>query len=310
MSDFSVYKKRRLDLAEKIKSESESSKPGSVLVFAGCEDDDRNSFFPDSTFYYLTGLREPGLVLLIDYDGSTTLLVPNYNLNRSQWVGSSFDFSHDDAASRLGISSIESLGDSCPGYSMTPIFKETLYARLLERLKACSEGKFCTVQPSCAKILYLTNCLRACLGSGYSWADVSPSLARMRRRKTEYELQAMRRAVKIAARAHSSAKTAIGAGGSESFVRAAVCGTFVSENACSSFPPIVASGLNSCTLHYESGDRKILEGDVVLVDIGASVDSYASDVTRTYPASGKFTKRQQEVYDIVLPKEKKDLLYQ
>ena len=67
-----------------------------------------------------------------------------------------------------------------------------------------------------------------------------------------------------------------------------------------SYLPIVGSGANACTLHYIENRRQIEDGDLVLIDIGCEYDYYASDVTRTFPASGRFTDAQREIYEIVL----------
>jgi Xaa-Pro aminopeptidase len=66
------------------------------------------------------------------------------------------------------------------------------------------------------------------------------------------------------------------------------------------FSSIVGSGPNSCVLHYRDSTRRMEEGDLVVVDVGAEVQYYTADVTRTFPVSGKFTPRQREIYEIVL----------
>lgn len=66
------------------------------------------------------------------------------------------------------------------------------------------------------------------------------------------------------------------------------------------FPTIAASGVNSCCLHYMENKDKAENGDLILFDLGASLNMYCSDISRTFPVSGKFTKRQKEIYNIVL----------
>src|SRR5258708_22860715 len=68
----------------------------------------------------------------------------------------------------------------------------------------------------------------------------------------------------------------------------------------SSYAPIVGSGPNSTTLHYSRNSRRMDAGEVVVMDVAAECDNYASDITRTIPASGKFNPRQREIYNIVL----------
>jgi Xaa-Pro aminopeptidase len=84
-------------------------------------------------------------------------------------------------------------------------------------------------------------------------------------------------------------------------IRAIVEGTFLREGAGGwSFPPIVASGPNSCILHYGGYTRRLEAGDLIVLDIGAERGFYAADVTRTFPAGGRFTPRQRQVYEAVL----------
>src|SRR6202041_1525968 len=66
------------------------------------------------------------------------------------------------------------------------------------------------------------------------------------------------------------------------------------------YAPIVGTGLNSTVLHYSALDDRIMDGDVVVMDVGGEYGGYAADITRTVPANGKFTPRQREIYDIVL----------
>src|SRR3989441_8413302 len=66
------------------------------------------------------------------------------------------------------------------------------------------------------------------------------------------------------------------------------------------YAPIVGAGPNSTTLHYDKLDRKIADGDIVVLDVGAQYAGYTADITRTIPANGKFTPRQHEIYSIVL----------
>jgi Xaa-Pro aminopeptidase len=66
------------------------------------------------------------------------------------------------------------------------------------------------------------------------------------------------------------------------------------------YPPIVASGANACVLHYNSNNAQARDGDLILIDAGCELDSYASDITRTYPASGRFTAPQRALYELVL----------
>lgn len=111
----------------------------------------------------------------------------------------------------------------------------------------------------------------------------------------------MERAAAIAAAAHDEARAVARPGRFEYEVEATIAARFRREGASGpSYETIVASGPNATTLHYVENDRRIEEGDLVLVDAGCEVEGYASDITRTFPASGRFGPEQEAVYRIVL----------
>jgi len=83
-------------------------------------------------------------------------------------------------------------------------------------------------------------------------------------------------------------------------VMAEVMHEFRSHNADISYHPIVAAGANTCIMHYVANDRRLCEGDLLLLDAGCEHDYYASDITRTYPINGRFTSEQRAVYEVVL----------
>jgi len=118
--------------------------------------------------------------------------------------------------------------------------------------------------------------------------------------KSRAEISAMRRAAKIAAAAHKRAMTACRPGLFEHELEAEFHHEFRRRGLHMSYLPIVGTGANACTLHYIANDSQIGDGDLVLIDIGCEYDYYASDVTRTFPANGRFSEAQREIYEIVL----------
>lgn len=118
--------------------------------------------------------------------------------------------------------------------------------------------------------------------------------------KSRAEISAMRRSAKVAVRAHKRAMRACRPGMFEYELEAEFQHEFRSQGLRMSYLPIVGSGDNACTLHYITNDCQVEDGDLVLVDIGCEYDYYASDVTRTFPANGKFTDAQRAIYEIVL----------
>jgi Xaa-Pro aminopeptidase len=123
----------------------------------------------------------------------------------------------------------------------------------------------------------------------------------MRLVKDEHEAALMRRAARIAAAGHRRAMQAVRPGRYEYEIEAELLYEFRRGGA--QFPaywPIVAGGANACVLHYVANDAALREGDLLLIDAGGELDGYASDITRTFPVSGRFSAAQREVYEIVL----------
>ena len=122
----------------------------------------------------------------------------------------------------------------------------------------------------------------------------------MRLYKSRVEIGLMREAARIAARAHVRAMRSCRPGLKEYEVMAEIIHEFRLYNADTSYHPIVGGGANSCILHYRDNDQPLKAGDVLLVDAGCEYESYASDITRTFPVGGRFTPEQRAVYQIVL----------
>jgi Xaa-Pro aminopeptidase len=130
--------------------------------------------------------------------------------------------------------------------------------------------------------------------------DASPLVAGLREIKSATELALIRRAVEITAEAQKAAMRRVLTAARESEVQATIEFTFRDRGACCwAFPSIVAAGRNATTLHYETNNDPIVRGGLLLTDIGAEVEGYSADVTRTYPADGTFSKEQRAIYDAV-----------
>ena len=111
----------------------------------------------------------------------------------------------------------------------------------------------------------------------------------------------MRRAARIAAAAHRRAMQAARPGRMEYEIEAELLHEFRRNGAqFPAYSPIVAAGAHSCILHYVANDARMREGDLLLIDAGCELDGYASDITRTFPVSGRYSAAQREVYELVL----------
>ena len=131
--------------------------------------------------------------------------------------------------------------------------------------------------------------------------DPTIIVGEMRLHKTEEEVKLMHKAGEIAAEAHILAMQACKPGMNELQIEA-MMEAYMRDNGASgvAYNSIVGGGDNACILHYVENNCDLKDGDLLLIDAGANYKGYASDITRTFPVNGKFTKPQREVYDVVL----------
>jgi len=290
---------RRKALIDAIRS-AYPDKEGSLLLCAGFERE-REPFFQDSSFHYFVGIEEPALVFYQSLNGDPLLYEPQYANDRSVWLPGKKD---EKILQQVGIRKIEFLGKPVPGYSMDPLVSkegvEVLVAQLSELVKH-RQTIFTLLSDVSLEALVMTRKLCEYVpGLAECIVDIAPLVGRLRRIKDMRELEHIYRAIEITAAAQEAAADTIEADVSEARVQAAIDYIFAEGEATHAFPSIVGSGKHSAILHYVDNTGTMKNGDLVVVDIGASYQHYAADVTRTYPVSGTFTKRQKEIYQCVL----------
>ncbi len=246
-----------------------------------------------SELAYLTGILEPGAVAV--FLGHATeeryvLFVPPRDAVQERWTGPVLGV--ERAAERPGVEaaySIEELPARLPGLLAGA---RSVYVR---------SGEHAGVDRAVTAALTRARLRGAKDGSGPRgvW-DPGEILDELRLTKAPVELDAMRRAAQVTVGAYERVIPRVGAGVGEWEIEAMLDGAFRSGGAWGpAYPTIVASGSNACVLHYTRNDRLMSDGDLVLIDAGAELSLYASDVTRTLPVSGRFTKTQRAVYEIV-----------
>lgn len=303
--DFSVHGLRRRDLISQIKLQHGDDAKGIVLLLAGFERDS-SLFKQESSFLYYTGLEEPGVALIIDLNEKADLYVPNCLDERKKWMSYQYPFTQANA-SMFGLQTVQPLGDACTGYQFHPFFPKEEVSGLLDRIEKVVNqgGTIFTLTPDAPngyvdQRLALGRLVTFVPALGDLLVDISPIVASMRRRKDQSEIEQLYKAVEITALAHEAAAQAINGEATEGEVQASLEYMFTGSGAQPAFATIVASGKNSTILHYHDNNAPLKKGDLVVVDIGAEIGHYCADITRTYPVSGVFTKRQREVYDLVL----------
>ncbi|MBV9183891.1 MAG: aminopeptidase P N-terminal domain-containing protein [Acidobacteria bacterium] len=278
---------------------------GVAILFAPRESTGPNDLYgyrPDENFYYLTGWAEPGAALLIApaqdaQDGSPAqsyaeiLFLPARNYTEERWTGPKLGPDDPKAAETAGVDRVEGLDQ----------MRDEL-AKRLPNLNA----KILTDIPLNDEISNSERPLSWLKGAnafpvGTSYADIRPLLSRLRTVKDAGEIELIRKAVNASIAAQLSAIRAIRAGITEREL-AALLGYEWGRRGCErpAYAPIVGSGFRSTILHYSSDSATVHAGDLVLIDAAGEYSLYASDITRTLPADGKFSSRQREIYNIVL----------
>lgn len=263
---------------------------GTLIAFGGHEPaEDFLVFNQNSPFFYLTGLKEPGAVLVMrKTDGgiTSTLFVEPRDPAQEVWTGA-----------RLGpAGAARTMGFPARGVSELSAYLDSLLS-VDSTLYVVGDvgGSQSVLSPDDQ---YLAG-LRA-RHSNLAVVNTNSKLNEIRRVKSATELDYIRKAVDITVVAQREAMRFAEAGMNEFEVQALIEYTFRRNGADRpSFSTIVGSGPNSTTLHYNADDRFMSSGELAVMDIGASFRGYAADVTRTIPINGKFTADQRAVYQIV-----------
>ncbi|MGI4849756.1 MAG: aminopeptidase P N-terminal domain-containing protein [Janthinobacterium lividum] len=248
----------------------------------------------DSSFYYLCGFTEPQacLVLIARPEGNQSILFcREKNLQREIWDG----YRYGPQAARLqfgfdAAADIDTLDKEMPGLMAD---RPALYYAF------GSEAALDT------RMQGWLGAVRALVRSGVSAPpaayDIKLLLNEMRLIKDLHEIGTMQRAARIASDAHARAMRMARPGHREYQLEAELLHEFRYNGAqFPAYTSIVATGANACVLHYRAGDAVLRDGDLVLIDAGCELDSYASDITRTFPANGIFSGPQKALYEIVL----------
>lgn len=299
---YRLYRARQERLLSMIAQQWGTS--GMVLLFANT-DFANEPFVQESSFYYLTGLQESGIVCELSFDGHTQLYYPTYTSKRSQWMLN--ENSHLDAFVMQSGAKKVSLGSSIPGYQTSVLFEQKQYQALVDRInEVIAQGGYIATLLPASNSCYVQQQLIIQRLSEYvphlknQVKDISSFLAMLRRTKDEHEYALMIEAAEITIQAHQAAAQEIQAGITEKIIEMIITSCMYDSQARHAFLPIVASGVNGTVLHYTQNNSVLKDGDLVVIDIGAQYEHYCADVTRTYPVSGAFSKRQKELYEIVL----------
>ncbi len=285
------YKRRRKQLMQAMGKDTIAILPAAIHKLRN-----RDTEYPyrqRSDFLYLSGFAEPEAVIVllpgrkqgefIMFTRERDRTMEIWNGYRSGPEGAVADFGADDAFP------IDDLDDILPGLMEG---RETIYYSLGRDKEFDSH------------IVDWVSKQRTQSRSGAlatpEIVDLNFLLHELRLFKSKAELRVMRRAAKIAVAAHNRAMQAVKPKMYEYELEAEYLFEFRKSNAIPAYNSIVGGGENGCILHYVENNQPLKDGELVLVDAGAEYQGYASDITRTFPVGGKFSKEQKIIYDIVL----------
>ncbi|BAY82879.1 peptidase M24 [Calothrix parasitica NIES-267] len=292
----SEYRQRRDALMSKIGNGTAIFRSAPMAVM---HNDVEYAYRQDSDFFYLTGLDEAEAVAVLaphHEEHKFILFVQPKDITKEVWSG--YVTGVDAAKEKYGADEaypINELNEKLPQYLINADkiyyrlgrdipFNETVlthYQRLLRTYPKRGTGPT-AIQDTCT------------------------ILHGMRLVKSDSELTLMRKAADIAVEAHNVAREMAKPGVYEYEVQAEMERIFRKHGGNGpAYPSIVASGANSCILHYIENNRQMQDGDLLLIDAGCSYGYYNSDITRTFPVGGKFTTEQKVLYELVLDAQKK-----
>jgi Xaa-Pro aminopeptidase len=293
--NMSIYAQRRARLAAQLG-------PDAVAIVPTAPEQQRNRdsdflFRHDSYFYYLSGFTEPQAWLVIESSGRSMLFCQPKDLEREIWDG--YRLGPEAAPAALGVDAahpVTELADKLP--------------KLLEN-KATVWYPFATHAGLESQIDTHLQKVRARVRFGVQCPDTQRDLCslldEMRLFKDAHELDVMRRACAISARAHVRAMQTCarmlreGCEVREYHLDAELLHEFrMGGSQYPAYGSIVAAGANACVLHYRADAAPIRDSELVLIDAGCELDGYASDITRTFPANGVFSGPQKALYELVL----------
>ncbi len=267
-----IHQKRRKELLSRLDNDS-------LVIVTTNPAQHRNGdvYYPfraDSDFWYLSGFGEVESAMVFS-SKNYTIFLRNRDKAREIWDGK-----------RLGIN------DAPKTLMADQAFSISLIKRELPKLVA--KAKTIYYDPKHSKI---DKEIKKHLSS---YQSLTPILHEMRLKKDEDEINHMQKAIDISIKAHEMAIKQTKPNIYEYEIASIFDGFFKKNNTQHAYSPIVAGGENACVLHYIENNKLLKKGDLLLIDAGCEVEGYASDITRTFPISGKFSNAQKQIYQLVL----------
>jgi Xaa-Pro aminopeptidase len=249
---------------------------------------------PNTDLFYLTGVEQEESILLFYPDADDeklreVLFLREPNELLTIWQG--HKLSRDEARALTGIKNIQWLADFPALFHRLMCECEHLYLD-------SNEHKRAVVETETREARFVRDCqARYPL---HSYQRLARLMHPLRAVKSPIEVELIRQACALTAKGFRRVARFVKPGVTETQVEAEFAHEFIRGGGKFAYPPIIASGANACVLHYLDNDQPCRQGDLLLLDVAAGRANYQSDLTRTIPVSGRFTRRQRQVYNAVL----------
>lgn len=275
-------------------------KPSSIAVFNSNDivpvsADRTHPFLQNTDLYYLSGIDQEETILVLCPDAKEekhreVLFVKETNEDIAVWEGQKL--SKEEASEVSGVKTVCWINEFDTLFRQLAFESDYIYLNTNEHLRASH-----TVETG--EVRFLNWCRKNF--PLHKYERTAPIMHGLRSVKAEEELELIRHACQITGKTFERLLGFIKPGVWEYEIEAEIFHEFLRNRSRGpAYHPVIASGKNSCVLHYIKNDCQCMESDIILIDFGAEYSGYASDVTRTIPVSGRFSKRQKAVYNAVL----------
>jgi Xaa-Pro aminopeptidase len=279
---------------------TERLKPGSVAVVNSNDimptnADGSHSFVQSTDLFYLTGIDQEETILIMCPDAiekkhKEVLFIREVNEETAIWEGEKY--TKDQATATSGIQIVYWTRDFERVFRDLVFESKAIYLNTNEHMRADI-----TVETRDARFLRWCKAIYPL----HKYRRLAPIMHELRMIKSDVEVSLIQHACNITRQAFLRLLHYVRPGVFEFEIEAEICHEFLKNRSNGpAYPSVIASGHNSCVLHYTKNNRQCLDGELLLMDFGAGYAHFASDVTRTIPVNGRFTERQRDVYNAVL----------
>lgn len=287
------YNKRRQTVLDRMADNSIAVLYSGIEHHVSADEYDLFTAHANRNFFYLTGLRRDKMALVLDKaaaEPKTTLFIEEADPSMERWYGRKVTV--DEAKELSGIDNVRFI-DELDGALDMIMTREDVYTAYFDTYRHQKEDlpDYNVVKANEFKAAY----------PGVSIRNLFPFVAEQRMQKDEDEIALTKEAIKLTDTALKNVLANLKPGMFEYEAQADFEYSIRRNGAeWTAFPTIAGSGMNGTMLHYDTNQDMMEDGSLLLMDLGARVRGYNSDITRTYPVNGKYTERQRQVYDIVL----------